>query len=88
MPPGAASRDDAATGPLSMDPTVATMLAVAFLAALIISIHETKAALEPPACAECSHCQERARAKAREQDELREAYARKWQLPEEDDRDR
>lgn len=68
-----------------MDPTIATTLLVAFAGALVLSIHETRAALEPPFCAECQHCQERARAKAREQEELRAWYARKWNLPDEDD---
>jgi hypothetical protein len=70
---------------MTMDPAIASLLIVAFVVALIISLHETKAALEPAFCSECAHCQERARAKAREQEELREWYARKWRIPDEDD---
>jgi hypothetical protein len=69
-----------------MDPTVATLLAIAFIVALVISLHETKAAMEPPFCKECTHCQTRARAKAREEEDLRDWYARRWNLPDEDDR--
>ena len=71
-----------------MDPVIATMLLFAFIVALVISVHETKAALEPPFCAECTHCQSAARAKAAEQQELREWYARRWQLPDREDDDR
>jgi hypothetical protein len=70
---------------MTMDPAVATMLTIAFVVALVISIHETKAALEPPSCRECSHCQERARAKAREEEVLRDSYARRWNIPDEDE---
>jgi hypothetical protein len=73
---------------MTMDPTIATMLSVAFVVALVFSIHETKAALEPPFCTECAHCQERARAKAREEEDLREWDARRWHIPDEDDRPR
>ena len=70
---------------MTMDPTVATMLTFAFVVALVISLHETKAALQPPFCRECSHCQERARAKAREEEDLRDWYAQRWKIPDEDD---
>jgi hypothetical protein len=71
-----------------MDPSIASLLAVVFAIAASIAAFETKAALKPPSCAQCLHCQALARAKAQQQQALNEWYARRWNLPDRDDDDR
>ena len=70
---------------MMMDASVVTYLLLAFIAALVISVHETKASLAAPACKYCVHCQSLARDKALKQEELRELYSRRGQRPERDD---
>jgi hypothetical protein len=70
-----------------MDPTTMTFLLLALIGAIAISAYETKAALAAPVCKDCPHCQAVMREKAREQEELRDWYAKKWQMPDRDDED-
>ena len=71
-----------------MDPGLAQLLVLAFAGATALSLIEMKSSLQAPVCAECPHCRSLEFEKRRRQEELRDAYARRYGLvdPDEDDR--
>ena len=71
-----------------MDQGLAQFLVLAFAGASALSLFEMKASLQAPVCAECPHCQRLELEKRRREEELRDAYARRYGLvdPEDDDR--
>ena len=71
-----------------MDPSIASMLAVAMIGAVGIVAYEMKASLHPPVCAECPHCRALELAHEREQADLQQQYAERWRLGDRDDDDR
>ena len=71
-----------------MDPSIASFLMLGFLVALGLTLYEMRTSLGAPVCAECSHCRALALAKEREQAELQEQYAKRWNLSDEEDRRR
>ncbi|MFL5756914.1 MAG: hypothetical protein ACJ77N_11510 [Chloroflexota bacterium] len=71
-----------------MDPSIAALLSLAFVAATGITAYELRSALDPPHCPECTHCQTRAIRKQRAEQELREWYARRWGFEERDEDER
>jgi hypothetical protein len=70
-----------------MDPSIASMLAVAMIGAVGIVAYEMRTSLQPPACAECPHCRARELAHEREQADLQQQYAERWRLGDRDDDD-
>ena len=71
-----------------MDPSLAAFLFLAFVIATVFSAYEMRLALDPPHCTECPHCRAAAFDKARRQQELTDAYARRWRLGDRDDKQR
>jgi hypothetical protein len=78
-----------------MDTSIVPLLLVAFLAAMAGTWMELRSSLEPPTCAECPHCRDRKARQRQEQldaqrrqAELHALYARRWQLDEEEERQR
>jgi hypothetical protein len=67
---------------------ILTVGLVAVMAAMILTLYEMGSALRPATCAECSHCQALAAAKAREQEQLSKDYARRVGLGDDDEDDR
>jgi len=50
---------------------------IAIAVAMILTIYDLRASLEPETCAECPHCLARKEANRRRQEELAREYARK-----------
>ena len=71
-----------------MDPSIAQMLIFGFLVAIGLVGYELRASTKAPVCAECAHCRALAEARAREQAELQEQYAQRWNLSDRDDEKR
>ena len=71
-----------------MDPSIASMLAVAMIGAVGIVAYEMKASLHPPVCAECPHCRALELAHEREQADLQQRYAERRRLGDRDEDDR
>lgn len=72
-----------------MDPTIAQLLTAGFLAAIGLTAYEMQASLKRPVCSECSHCRAALQEEQRRQAEIREHYARRNGLwDDEDDRRR
>ena len=69
-----------------MDGSILQIGLLALIGAMILTMHEMGAALRPVTCPECAHCQARLEADRRTQEELAREYARKMNLPEDDDR--
>ncbi len=71
-----------------MDPSIASMLALAMIGAVGIVAYEMKASLQRPVCAECPHCRALELAEQREQADLQQQYAERWRLGDRDDDER
>jgi len=71
-----------------MDPSTASMLAVAMIGAMGIVAYEMNMSLRPPACRECPHCRALELAHEREQADLQQQYAERWRLGDRDEDDR
>ena len=69
----------------TMDPSIAQLLTFGFLVALALVGYEMRTSTRAPVCAECPHCLALARARAKEQAELQDAYAKQWRLDDRDD---
>lgn len=70
-----------------MDGSILQLGLVAAVGAIIITMYEMGSALRPVACPECTHCRARAEADRLEQERLARDYARRMNLPRDDDRD-
>ncbi|HXG39860.1 MAG TPA: hypothetical protein VNJ28_02865 [Candidatus Limnocylindrales bacterium] len=68
-----------------MDPGVAQLLVLAFIVATGLSAVELKAALRPPVCLECPHCQAIIREERRREEAAREAVLRQYRPPDRED---
>lgn len=75
-----------------MDPAIAPLLLVAFVAAMGGTWIELRNSLKPVTCAECPHCREvlhqrrvAALEEERRQDEVRSMYARRYRADDEED---
>ncbi|HEY6056719.1 MAG TPA: hypothetical protein VIV06_01745 [Candidatus Limnocylindrales bacterium] len=71
-----------------MDPVIAQLLSVGFLAAIGLTAYEMHAATQPPFCAECSHCRAERHEQRRRQAEMREQFARRNGIVDNDEDDR
>jgi hypothetical protein len=58
---------------------------IALVVAMILTIYDLRASLAPETCAECPHCQARAEAERRTQEELSREYARRNGFDRDDD---
>ena len=71
-----------------MDGSILQLGLVASIGAIIITMYEMGSALRPVTCPECSHCRARAEADRLEQERLARDYARRMNLPADEDDDR
>jgi hypothetical protein len=59
---------------------------LAVIGAMILMVYEMGTALRPITCPECTHCRARNEADRLEQERLARDYARRMNLPDDDDR--
>jgi hypothetical protein len=71
-----------------MDGSILQLGLVAVIGAIILTMYEMGSALRPVACPECCHCRARAEAERLEQERLARDYARRLNLPRDDDDER
>jgi hypothetical protein len=71
-----------------MDGSMLPLGLVAALGAIVLTMYEMGSSLRPVACPECSHCRARQEADRLEQERLARDYARRMNLPRDDDDDR
>jgi hypothetical protein len=71
-----------------MDGSILQLGLVALFGAIILTMYEMGSAMRPVACPECTHCRARAEADRLEQERLARDYARRMNLPREDDDER
>lgn len=71
-----------------MDGSILQLGLVASIGAIILTMYEMGSALRPVTCPECSHCRARAEADRLEQERLARDYARRMNLPADEDDDR
>ena len=68
-----------------MDGSILQVGLIAVMAALVLTLYEMGSSLRPVTCPECSHCRARAEAERIEQERLARDYARRMNLPRDDD---
>jgi hypothetical protein len=71
-----------------MDGSILQLGLVASIGAIILTMYEMGSALRPVTGPECSHCRARAEADRLEQERLARDYARRMNLPADEDDDR
>jgi hypothetical protein len=71
-----------------MDGSVLQVGLIATMAALVLTMYEMGTSLKPVTCPECSHCRARAEADRLEQERLARDYARRMNLPHDEDDER
>ncbi len=69
-----------------MDGSILQVGLLALIGAMILTTYEMGSALRPVSCPECAHCKARREADRLEQERLARDYARKMNLPDDDDR--
>jgi hypothetical protein len=69
-----------------MDGSILQVGLVALVGAIVLTTYEMGSALRPVTCPECAHCRARLEADRLEQERLAREYARKMNLPDEDER--